>query len=812
MPLANFTNRMKSILFTFFICPLFCTYLLLTTCLLFTTCFAQEQLTTLPAATKGTKHNNSNNNTQADLETITVTAQKHQQKLLDVPVAMTLLQQEQIDMAFANNIEELQQLVPTLSFRKGNTTRNSALTIRGIGTISFSIAAEPSVSTVIDDVVLGRSGQAFSGLYDIERIEVLRGPQGTLFGKNASAGVVNIITKNPDDYFNATLKTTYFQQDEYQISTRLSGPLGEHSSASLSLLRSGFNGHLTNVYNDTKVDGYSHLGARGILLYKNNGRHFKLILEHFNGDDNCCTDVEGLPSGRNIGSAAQPDSEGVINGVADIDLGQRLVDHDFKNKTKDKTNALSFHLEQTIANHNFTAISAYRRWENTEIREGDFSSSGGKVSQPVDFSTVFFQLHDIGPQEWQQVSQEFRLTSPNNPPNNNQSYAINQYQLGAFFWYQKSDRSFTRFASCQNDKGQNQLILLQNPGLTCLATDIVDASAQMSTKFINYALYGGGQYPLSSKLSLLYGLRYGHDRVSYHHIRVNNDPYGRVGVGVQGRDSDTRLKGNTSENKLSLKLGAQFNLSPNSRVYGHWSQGHKGPGFNVYYNMKPTETAALDAEQSDAFELGFKYTKDNLLLNTALFYTLFTGFQANNFDCSTGVCITRLTNAGDVSTQGLEADFFWQADDNIEFYGGISLVKAEIDKFNCPLNQECTNRSGLEVPFSPDIKYSIAANYFIPGDFVRIKLNTAFTYTDEQYAELPDNQGIFNPRALLPDYGLWNASIHFSFADDKYQLAFIAKNLANNSYTNTYSGNNFRYKIPRNADRYFGISLQVMFE
>ena len=744
------------------------------------------------------------------IEVITVTAQKQEQNLLDVPVAVTLLNREQIDTAFAANIEDLQSKVPSLSFRKGNTTRNSALTLRGIGTISFSIAAEPSVSTVIDGVVLGRSGQAFSGLYDIERIEVLRGPQGTLFGKNASAGVVNIITREPDQDFSATLTTSYFQQDEYRVNARLSGPLSDKLFGSLSLLRAGFDGHLNNVYRRTRAEGYRHQGARSVLQYldDNKQREVKFILEHFDADDTCCTDIEGLPGGFNDDSEAAPDSRGIVDGVADIDLAQRRIDHDFTTKTLDKTSAVSLHIDQEYKQHHISAISAYRRWENTEIREGDFSSTGGKNPQAVDFSNVHFQLHDIGPQSWQQFSQEFRLSSANHAP----GHQGNQYQLGAFFWYQKVDRNFTRFASCQNDKGQNQEILAAHPDLTCLATDIVDARADMSSKFINYALYGGGEYTLADNLALLYGLRFGHDKTSYRHQRLNHDPWGRAGVGVQGRSHDTQLKGETHDNKLSMKFGARYNLSDTTRVYGHWSQGYKGPGFNVYYNMKPTETGEIDAEQSDAFELGFKYRKNGLLLTSALFYSQFTGFQANNFDCSTGVCITRLTNAGDVSTRGLEADFVWQAGDNLEFYGGISLVEAQIDKFNCPQGVACSARSGLEVPFSPDRKYSIAASYYLATEATQIRFNTSYTYTGEQYAELPDNEGVFDPAALLPSYGLWNAGIEFSFADDKYRLTLIGKNLADNSYTNTYSGSGYRYKIPRNADRYFGLSLQVNFE
>ncbi|WDE06775.1 TonB-dependent receptor [Thalassomonas viridans] len=744
---------------------------------------------------------------QSALEVITVTAQKREQNLLEVPVAVTLLNREQIDMAFAANIEQLQSQVPSLSFSKGNTTRNSALTIRGIGTISFSIAAEPSVSTVVDGVVLGRSGQAFSGLYDIERIEVLRGPQGTLFGKNATAGVVSIITRPPDQDFTGTVTTSYFQQDEYRLNARFSGPLGDNLSASLSLLRAGVDGHLKNVYHLSPADGYRHFGARSILQYAPPGQQqrSKLILEYFDADDTCCTDIEGLPTARNAGSAAAPDSRGIVDGVADIDLEQRRIDHDYITKTLDKTSALSFHFEQALKHHDLTSISAYRRWENTEIREGDFSSSGGKTPQAVDFSTVFFQLHDIGPQKWQQYSQEFRLSSQNNR-------RPHRYQLGSFFWYQDVARSFTRYASCQNNNGQNQAILAANPGLTCLATDIVDARADMSSRFINYALYGSGEYSFGNNLYGLYGLRYSHDKISYRHRRRNNDAWGRSGVGVQGRNNDTRLTGDTSDNKLSLKLGARYKLSESTRLYGHWSQGYKGPGFNVYYNMKPTETGVIAAEQANAFEFGIKHSKNSLLFTGALFYTKFTDFQANNFDCSSGVCITRLTNAGDVATRGIEADLVWQASDNLEFYAGLALVTAEIKAFNCPELQACTDRSGLEVPFSPDKKYSLSANYYLPGDWFQTRINASYTYTGEQYAQLPDNEGQFNPAALLPSFGLFNASIHFSFADDKYRLSLIGKNLADNSYTNTYSGSNSRYKIPRDADRYFGISLQINFE
>ena len=179
-----------------------------------------------------------NEESESLVEKITVTAQKRVERLSEVPVAVSVLRSDQIDAAFANNVESLQSLVPSVSFRKGNTTRNSALTVRGIGTISFSIAAEPSVSTVVDGVVLGRSGQAFVDLYDLDRVEVLRGPQGTLFGKNASAGVVNITTKRPSDSFEGSVEASLYQDNEYRLKASVSGGLSDNAAGSITVLKS----------------------------------------------------------------------------------------------------------------------------------------------------------------------------------------------------------------------------------------------------------------------------------------------------------------------------------------------------------------------------------------------------------------------------------------------------------------------------------------------------------------------------------------------------------------------------------------------
>jgi iron complex outermembrane receptor protein len=754
---------------------------------------------------------------------ITVTAQKRTERLSEIPVAVSVINSDQIDSAFTSGFEGLQSLVPSVSFKKGTTSRNSAITVRGIGTLSFSVAAEPSVSTVVDGVVLGRSGQAFTDLYDLERVEVLRGPQGTLFGKNASAGVVNIITKRPTGETEGMVEATMFQGNEYRIRAKVQGAITDEAAGSIIVTKSGYDGNLFNVYNNQNVNGYDKQGFRAMLDYTpSEDTNMLFIFESSEANDDCCADIEGLPSGRNPNSRAAPNSNGIVNGVADFDLNQRLVDHDFESRTIDKSTAFSLQVDKDFDNYSLTSITAFREWENIEYREGDFTSIAGDSNQPV--FGVPFQLHDIGPQTWRQFSQEVRIAS--NPGGKL------DWQAGGFFWKMDSERNFTRDASCQNNGGQfNAAIghyldsngIISNPtdqdiadtiaseGLSCNANDIVGATAYMSTEFDNWAFFGDGKYHITDDFRLLFGLRYTNDEVGYTHQRRSNDKFGRKGVGVREASLNTDFSGSSSNTNVSGKLGAQYDLGDVGMVYGTYSQGYKGPGFNVFYNMSANDTRPIDEETSDAYELGYKYASRNIMLNAAVFRTEIEGFQANNFDNSDGTTITRLTNAGNVSTQGIELDVVWQATDNFSLSGGLAKIDAEIDEFFCPDGSTCTERSGLPVPFSPDLKYSLTADYVTELESMNIFWNATYVYTDEQVATLPSNTGEYSPAVRLPDYALLNVSVAFSFDDDKYRISLIGKNLTDEQYFTSYSGDGFRFQVPRDADRYFGVQMRMNF-
>jgi len=741
------------------------------------------------------------------LEEIVVTAQKREQSVQDVPIAVSVLGADKIDAAHAVGFESLQQLIPSVSFRKGNTNRNSAVVIRGIGTISFSTAAEPSVSTVVDGVVLGRSGQAFTDLYDLERLEVLRGPQGTLFGKNASAGVVNLTTKRPTEELSGSVDLSIFEDEEYRLKGRVSGALSDNVRASLTGFIGDFDGYITNTFNGDTIQGYDRQGFRGMLEWDvSDNVDVLVIAEDYSAEDDCCADLSLLPNGRDPNSPANPNSLGVVNGVADLDLDQRLVDHDLTTRTIDDSTSLSVQVDAGVGDLTLTSITAYREWDNTEIREGDFTSTAGDSPLPVDFSNTFFQLHDIGIQSWSQFSQEVRIASPGDQ--------ILTWQAGLFYWNLQSDRSFRRDASCQVS-ANNVPILASNPGLTCLSTDIVAATAVFDTEFENLSVFGEGSYAINDNLDVIFGLRYTDDEVSFNHQRSNNDPFGRQGVGVRAAVDNTDFTGSTSETDTSGKLGLTWSASDSSLLYATYSQGYKGPAFNVFFNQALANTLPISSESSEQIELGYKLTTGNLFANFAIFSTDIEDLQANNIDTSLGTATTTLTNAGDISTEGIEVDFIWQPTENFQLTGGFASIDAEIDRFNCPVGvpaSACTDRSGLDVPFSPDLKYTIGANYIVNWNAgTDIIFDASFVHTDEQVAGLPANNGTTAPQALLPEYDILNASIAFSFQDDKYRLTLIGKNLGDESYVTTFSGDGFRYQIPRDAERYFGASFRANF-
>jgi iron complex outermembrane receptor protein len=235
-------------------------------------------------------------------------------------------------------------------------------------------------------------------------------------------------------------------------------------------------------------------------------------------------------------------------------------------------------------------------------------------------------------------------------------------------------------------------------------------------------------------------------------------------------------------------------------TYATYSTGYKGPAFNVYYNMDPDDINPISAEESTTIELGLKYSPDWGLVSLAVYDSEIEDFQANDFDTSDGTTITGFTNGGDVETQGVELDFIWAASDQLTFSGGFALSEAE------------SVVSGDPLPFAPDTKVTFAGMYEMPlANGASIMINGNYVYTDEKLSGNIGQTSSSNPEVLLPDYSILNGSIGYHSEDDRLSVTLIGKNLTDESYATTYSGDGFRYQIPRDASRYFGVNFRVNF-
>lgn len=743
----------------------------------------------------------------AQVEEIVVTAQKVEENVQDVPIAITAVSGDALTAAGTTSLENLGQLVPSVTFRKGTTNANSAVVLRGVGTISFSIAAEPSVSTVVDGVVLSRSGQAFADLVEIERLEVLRGPQGTLFGKNASAGLINVVSKGGTDTFGGEFTIEGYEGEEYRGRGTISGPLAQDLTFRANVFYGSYAGNINNVFTRSKINGYEHLGFRGLLDFDNGPARIKIIADYYEADDDCCGEVTGVSRGT------------ALNAELNLPLGvaqgenQRFVNHNLVTQSNDRQYGITVNADfDVFSDHTLSAIYGYRNWNNEEIREGDFLPRA-VVGTP--------QLHDRGFVETDQSSLELRLAS-------DQSKAF-KYQLGGFYWKSENTQDFTReVITCTTSTSPVDPRTGARP---CNLADNVNtlfptATSRSLVDIENYAVFGQATYDFNDWVGLTVGARWTHDSIDYAHARaagvnrttglpatgagISGSPAG--GTVASGGNGTVLSTGSSTNSNFSGKAVLTVKPSDDVMLFGSYTRGYKGPAFNVFFNhTRPTNAVPIDEETSDSFELGIKsrFADNRIQVNASAFQVTYDGFQANNFVLLNGAVVTNLTNAGTVRSTGFELDILANPVEGLDLFANIAYANAKVKRFNPnPLTNAPDARNGTRLPLAPEWSWNIGAAYETPfsafGSEYKVYVRTAYNHVGSQFSDLGES-------GPIASYGLWNASVGYSDADDNYRLTFMMKNITDSSYVllNTSAGQ--RLHIPRDADRYMGASFRVRF-
>ncbi len=770
-----------------------------------------------------------------DSNVIVVTAQKRSENVQDVPLAVSVLSGDQIAQTSRPSIESAAQLVPSLNFLKSGTTLNQPIFLRGVGTATFSIAGEPSVSTVVDGVVYARSGEAFSDLIDIAQMEVLRGPQGTLFGKNASAGVINVTTQMPKHEFGGALEASYFDRNEFRAKASVNLPLGTDLAGRVTGFYGSYDGNIRNVTRSTWVNGYEHYGARAQLLYDpSDDLRIYFAADYHRNDDDCCADI--IATGPLTGAGAPSTSLAFTVLPTPMGANTRAVSQDLITATREEGWGASLQADIGIGDHTLTSITAYREWDNTEIRDGDW----------LDRAYVGFnQLHDNGPQTTDTFTQELRITSP--------ADQTLSYVLGGFYSKANSRRIFTRNdIVCTAVVGAPTTALIPCGSANANPSTTPSGTADFGSAFENLAVFGQATLRVSETVRLIGGLRWSNDDLSVFHKRVSTGLAVSGGIpqaapGIQpnfdqgvynayvaavnsGVSPTTALqtslaatngqyfRTSTSNDNLSGKLALQADLSPDTMGYMSYTRGYKGPAYNIFFNLTSTGTNTISPETSDAYEIGLKNTflDGRMTFNIGMFFAKYHNFQANNPDLVAGVVVTRFTNAGEISTRGIEADLNWRPFDDFNITGGLAYTKARVDAFLVAPGAASTAviPSGTSLGYAPEWKGSLAMDYRVRGSGIDFFMGAQGNFQSKQLSLFSANA---DQRRLgtIPAYGLVNVSIGIGDSDDRWKITAQVRNLFDQEYAaaiiNGGPGGSYRYQIPRDADRYWGVTGKFNF-
>ncbi len=738
------------------------------------------------------------------LEEIVVTAQKREEKYLDVPVAVSTLSGELLEMTKTREFEDLVGLSPSVTFDRGLSSNNSGIQVRGIGSTTLGIGVEPTVSTVIDGVTMGSTTQFLTDLSDIERIEVLRGPQGTLFGKNASAGLINVITKRPSHEFEAAITGSTTSDDGWGLSAQVSGPLTDNVRGRLSAFSKEYDGYFTNITNGESLNGYDREGVRGKLeIDLTDSANLLLIADYSKQENNCCARSLAV-----LGTAPQD-----LYDWRDLNVNSENTELTANTPTVSdtETSGLSGELTIDFDNFVFTSITAYRQM--TLDTQQDVDGYGYTVAMPGRSAFISNGTSDgnspDGEQEFKQFSQEIRVTTT--------AWDNFDVTAGAFYWDQEITRYFEReVLFCPGTTSTD-------PSLTCTeaggtprtAFGYMDAGLDIK----NWAVFGQANWHIAEDWTASLGLRYTKDDIGYNFIRATETPgpATRPSYPVDG----IPLTNSTKEDNVSGKLSVQWDATENTMIYASYGEGYKAPAFDVIFGLNSLDRSnPVPAETSKAWEIGTKseFFDNRLRLGVTAFHTKFNGLQGTGTQPDEVGFF--LTSAGTAITKGVEIDFAAKPTANLLLSGGIAWIDAYFDEYRngqCYIAQTeaegCVggiqDLSGKDIPNSPKVKYTLQARYDFNLDSLPFNAYVSGNYRWQDKSVGDVNQ---DARVDRDSYGLLGLNFGLESNDGRWSVEAFVKNALDDFYEERrmLSPSNPRvvyHVLNREAYRYAGVEF-----
>jgi iron complex outermembrane receptor protein len=720
------------------------------------------------------------------LEEIVVTANKRAESIQDVPASVMAVTAETLERANVRTFDGLVNVVPGVTISKTTQPANNSINIRGIGTYSYSIATQPSTVVVVDDIPQAFQAEAFTSLVDVQQVEVLRGPQSTLFGKSASAGVVNITTQGPSDTFTAHADVMGTSDDEETAQASVSGPVSDTLKYRISAGYNHYKGDLHNLATGAWLDGQQDQTLRGNVVWQPTSEWTVTWLPYMiDTIASCCAAAPYFISPGVTFSKSNLPTSLILQGITPSPTNTWL-----SNDVNAKGNAYDIGSGLKIVREfdnglSLAAISSYDHYtlhdqQDTDGTSYDYSLLAPTAPHGGSGNGGYFTVNG--------VTEELRLTSP--------STGRLTYVTGGYFSNSDSKAYFVRGS---NDLGTYN-------GLTSLPTSNSSTYAQYTDHagIKTAALYGQATYALTDKLSLVGGLRLHHEQVRYDFWdQVHNIYYGSPDCST--KSPTVPISTCNSDTVVTDKAAIEYHLTPDLMIFADTATGYKGLAYDLtsslttrtlvtsgpYTGIPTADSIAarqpIRPERSRDYEVGFKgaFLDYRATWNVTGFYEEFTGFQAQSRDEVTNV--NELESIGKVTSTGVETEFALRpiAAVTVSANGSYDVAKmvdfpagqcftGQTVALGCVNSQQ--NLSGKPLPNAPKWSGNLNAEYDHPvaGNYSAFVALTYRWQSQVIFSLLQD------PDSVQDAYGIFNLST--GLGGEHWKATLFVNNLFDTHY------------------------------
>ncbi len=637
--------------------------------------------------------------TYAELEEITVTAQKREQSVMDIPMSVSAVSAQALEDNVIRDVFDLRVLAPSLEARTVDPpSQGASFSIRGLGTSVFNMGLEPSVSTFVDGVYRSRSGLiAASNLMDLQRVEILKGPQGTLFGKNSTAGVVQFLTKKPElNTSNGFIEASYNDLSQFVIGGVANIATGENSALRLSANIHNGDGWLDEVNSGEEYNNRDRYSLRGQFLYQPNDQlEVRLIADYAELDENGLWPVR-LVNDPNTGAANGPLTTAIGTQLIDpANPSDRRVSSNFISTYEAEDFGLSAEVNYDFGAVTLTSVTAYRDFSDENFKDNDFTG--------VDILNNRDTLPAV-----KLFSQEFRLAGQAGA-NDNISWIVGLY-------YAEEEITRTREFIWGSQVGV--FPFGATPGRAFFHEFNQDGET--------LATFAHGTFDVTDRFSVTAGIRWTNDEKEGG--MVSQVPF----TNAFGLPNSFPLalthdyQASVDEDAVSGTLSGQFDVSDSMMVYATASRGFKAGGISLARDAAgnsaiftpmgpvfgiPAQDPTFEKETADHIEIGLKTEFDNGRIEVAAWLTEFDDLQQQVLQPDGSFSVINVDGA---ESQGIEASGMFNLSDQFSLNASVQYVDSEFADGVGSIAQGGRALGGTPLPFVSDLTATVGLNFDTP--------------------------------------------------------------------------------------------------